>query len=76
MAEIKTEKAKVDEDSEDYNALEDERRLLRKELIELDYQHKKVFQQYRKRNQELMRLKAEENEQKLQEEQERLRQER
>ena len=57
---IKEKKQQTEEDSEEYRNLEDERRVLRKNLIDLDYQHKMTFEQYKKRNQEIERERAEE----------------
>ena len=58
----------MSEDSEDYQSLEDQRRVLRKHLIDLDYEHKVVFEQYKKRNQEVEKQKSEEKIKQLEEE--------
>jgi len=56
---VREKKQQTEESSEEYRELEDERRVLRKGLIDLDYQHKLVFEQYKNRNQEIEKEKAE-----------------
>ena len=41
--------------------------MLRKNLIDLDYEHKIVFEQYKKKNQEIEKEKAEERHRRLEE---------
>jgi hypothetical protein len=72
LAEIKEQKLKHDEESEEYLNLEDERRILRKELIDCDYEHRILFERYKKQNQEVERKRLEESERKIMEEQESL----
>lgn len=42
--------------------------MLRKHLIDLDYEHKVIFEQYKKRNQEIEKQKAEERIKELEDE--------
>lgn len=46
--------------------------MLRKNLIDLDYEHKMVFEQYKKRNQEIEKEKSEERIREMEEEYQRL----
>ena len=73
---IREEKRNLSEESEDYQSLEDQRRVLRKHLIDLDYEHKVVFEQYKKKNQEIERQKSEEKIKQLEEECQQIQQER
>lgn len=70
LREINAQKQGVDEDSEDYASLENQRRILRKELIDLDYRHKQVFHRYKKQNQQDERHRWEETERKILEQKE------
>jgi len=40
------------EDSEEFLNLEDERRALRKELVDLDYRHRQLFLKLKRQNQD------------------------
>lgn len=55
----------LDENSEDFLNLEDERRVLRKELVDLDYHHRQAFVKVKKLNQEAEKQKWEEEERKI-----------
>lgn len=57
-----------DDTSEEYARLEDERRTLRKELVDYDYDHKKAFKRYRQLKEETERRQAEERNRKIEEE--------
>jgi chromosome segregation ATPase len=48
LREIKEEKSKLSEDSNEYLELEDERKTLRKTLIDLDYRHKELHLAYKR----------------------------
>ncbi len=68
LREIAVEKLRHNEDSEEYASLEDERRTLRKELVDLDYHHSRIFQVYKKRRVEAEKREREESARKLEEE--------
>lgn len=57
---IKEEKNKFQEESDEYQDLEIERKKLRKELIEADFNHRKLFLKFKKENQENERRRWEE----------------
>jgi chromosome segregation ATPase len=67
LRENQTARKEVDADSEDYEHLEEERRELRKALIDYDHDHKRCFLRVKKENQEKVKREHEEKEQKLQE---------
>lgn len=50
----------MDEETEEFILLEDERKILRKNLIDLDFKHKELHKAYKRQNQE--NIKAEQAE--------------
>ncbi|CAM6002375.1 unnamed protein product [Sphagnum balticum] len=68
LDEIRRERAGVDESGEEYERLEDERRVLRKRLIDLDHGHKRAFLKLKSQKEREDKLEREEREQKLKEE--------
>jgi len=47
LREINRRKLGVDERSEEYGRLEEERRVLRHQLVDLDYEHKQAYKRYK-----------------------------
>ena len=57
-----------DENSEEYNQLESERHTLRKDIVDLDYDHSRQCKRYKLKRQETARKIKEESARKLEEE--------